>query len=301
MKEEQKYYNYILCDTQKIDIFQYDCFLFNTKPFYVGKGQRDRCFDHMKKLEDEHNFHKSNILKKMFKNNCPPVIMIFPQKNEKSALENEINLIEKIGLSNLANISIGGCGGNTYKYLSEEKLTEVINRIKNIRNDNEFKEKMSKIFLEKWRDEEFKKKMSEIHLERWEDEEFRKKHKESMRNYFDNRSDEEKEDFIRKCKKSQVNMSKESKESRRIKCSNMDKSYMKTDEYRRKISESHTNKLLREVEPYLDMIKERYKNLESNPKNRRKGKDSKTKISKDFNISTYRLQKVFNLIDNYKI
>lgn len=87
-------------------------------PFYVGKGQNLRMFDHEKAALRRYNVnpHKERIIRKILARNEEvgyDVVAVF--KNEKSAFEREIALIAELGRHNLGtgsltNLTSGGDG-----------------------------------------------------------------------------------------------------------------------------------------------------------------------------------------------
>jgi uncharacterized protein len=88
-KEEIKSYVYVYFDPD------------TNQPFYIGKGQNDRCFQH---LEDQSESKKVKKLMELKKNNKEPIIELLRYgltDNEASLLE--ATLIDFVGLDNLTN------------------------------------------------------------------------------------------------------------------------------------------------------------------------------------------------------
>ena len=158
----------------------------DNKIFYIGKGSGDRCYQHEKialgksktKLKNPKLYNKiQNIL-----DSGGTIIInkILETDNEKEALEKEILMIEKIGVENLCNLTIGGEGtsypngftdvhrkkiseskiGKKKKNYSEEYKKNSSNRMKEYYKNG----KMIPFFKGKKHKEETKKKMSNSHL-----------------------------------------------------------------------------------------------------------------------------------------
>jgi len=72
------YYTYIYLDPRKMGNYQYDDLIFKYEPFYVGKGMRDRKYDHLNsaiKGKDLGNPHKFYKILKILKVNKRPIIL----------------------------------------------------------------------------------------------------------------------------------------------------------------------------------------------------------------------------------
>lgn len=89
--EKLKYYVYLYSDPDTKDIF------------YVGKGQRNRCFDHLNVL-DEDEGKKAEKIRELQNNKKAPLIEILAWGlDEASALAVESAAIDLLGISNLTN------------------------------------------------------------------------------------------------------------------------------------------------------------------------------------------------------
>lgn len=142
------FYIYVYLNPLKPGKFEYDAFLFDYEPFYVGKGQAHRIDDHLHQAEYllEHNIQPSgnklkfNTLLKILKENLEPIrIKIFEKFSEERALQFESILISKIGrrdlgLGPLSNMTNGGEGISGYKHTEESKekisIASKLNRAK---------------------------------------------------------------------------------------------------------------------------------------------------------------------------
>jgi hypothetical protein len=116
MNDDKKYYVYEYVDpTTKI-------------PFYIGKGRGDRCFFHLKNLNDNTNPHKTNKIKKLLKEGLTPIInLIKTGLTETQSFEIEKKLIKKygrfdLGTGCLVNLSDGGEGQSGWVPTEEYKI-----------------------------------------------------------------------------------------------------------------------------------------------------------------------------------
>lgn len=101
-----RYYVYTLIDPRDL------------KPFYVGKGNANRRFQHMKKLpaDLEKAGEKARIIRDIKDAGLKPQSIINGwYDEERDALNAEQDLIESIGLENLANQNLGGGGDRSSK------------------------------------------------------------------------------------------------------------------------------------------------------------------------------------------
>lgn len=115
----KEYYNYIYLDPRKPGKYEYQgldfCLLY--EPFYVGKGTGKRYLDHIKEANKNKlniNQIKINKIRKILNEEykLEDYIIIFNHTiNEEKSFENEVEIINLIGINNLTNITSGGFGG----------------------------------------------------------------------------------------------------------------------------------------------------------------------------------------------
>lgn len=113
-----KYYVYILARP-------------NGKPFYVGKGVRDRVYHHEREARKGHKCHKCNIIRKIWRQGGEiQRYTVFTTDDEQEALKYEMELIALYGRPTLANITDGGEGtsGRTASPDTRKKQSDGIKR-----------------------------------------------------------------------------------------------------------------------------------------------------------------------------
>lgn len=115
-----KFYNYVYLDPRKPGHYSYEdlnlSFLF--EPFYVGKGTRNRLYDHLKEARTKKRSLKINKIKAIFRENHnlkSHIIQINSRLSSKEAYSEEVHLIKAIGRISLktgplTNMSMGGEG-----------------------------------------------------------------------------------------------------------------------------------------------------------------------------------------------
>lgn len=104
----------------------------NKAVFYVGKGQGNRMYQHQeiaKKGMSENRKLYYKIKKILLEGEDILYKKIFETNDEKKALLKEKEIIKKLGLENLCNITEGGIGGDTYK--NNPRLDEILLQISN--------------------------------------------------------------------------------------------------------------------------------------------------------------------------
>ncbi len=115
-----EYYIYCYIDEKK-DSSEFGDYMFNGEPFYIGMGQKDRCYDHIfnsQKNEYKYLPKHYKIRKMLNEENEPKIIKLLENLSQEEAIKNEIYFIDLIGRKDLKkgpllNLTDGGEGGNT--------------------------------------------------------------------------------------------------------------------------------------------------------------------------------------------
>lgn len=93
------YYVYVLLDPREEGSFTYNDFTFPYKPFYVGKGIRNRWRVHTYRCREHENALRSRKIKKLMSLDCKYYCAkVFYTENETEAYKVEQNLITTMGL-----------------------------------------------------------------------------------------------------------------------------------------------------------------------------------------------------------
>lgn len=128
------FYIYVYLDPLIKGIFEYDNLIFNYKPFYVGKGKKNRMLDHLIKAKRK-NFLKElpqieyirNIL---LEGKEPIILKLYDNISENDAFILEKEVINRIGYKDgpLVNRTGGGQGpsGKVYNNKEKENLSNII-------------------------------------------------------------------------------------------------------------------------------------------------------------------------------
>lgn len=146
------YYVYVYLDPRKKGSYTYDDIHLDYEPFYVGKGYGNRIKVHLYEYSLKQNNQKNNKIKKIINEGLEPIrIKLFIELTEVEALQKEIEVIEKIGLNVLTNVTKGG--RLSYKYIkkhlnkgrkhSEETKNKISEKLKNRVISEEWKNKIS--------------------------------------------------------------------------------------------------------------------------------------------------------------
>lgn len=169
--EDRRFYVYVYLDPIN-DFFNYDNYKFYGKPFYIGKGCGERCYDHLKNalncLKDKNKVKKIKNKYKLYK-----IIKLIKsvggfdiKKISENLTNDEANQLEKtlietigrydLNTGPLLNLTNGGDGGVGRIYTEEQKkqksnffkqyIKENPNRISprlNCKNSKETKQKIS--------------------------------------------------------------------------------------------------------------------------------------------------------------
>ncbi len=119
-------------DQRKPGPYDYDGFMFDYEPFYVGKGHGSRCFVHLGCLKYEGGTftHKSNKIRKIYRETGkePVIIKYLNGVTESEAFNLEFDMIKTIGRlfegGPLLNLREGGTGGGLLAPESRKKISE---------------------------------------------------------------------------------------------------------------------------------------------------------------------------------
>lgn len=149
------YYVYVLLDSSKPGSYQYDKFIFDYEPFYIGKGKGYRIKNTIKDVRDDS--FKSKKIRKLLSLNIEIIsLKLYEDLTEKDAFEKEIYMIDKIGRINLnkgplVNTTNGGEGSSGFVYTEEVLIKRSIsqtgdkNGFYGKKHTKEVKEKHSKL------------------------------------------------------------------------------------------------------------------------------------------------------------
>lgn len=155
------YYVYVYLDPRKKGSFIYEDILFENEPFYVGKGYGLRINEHLYKSSLKRKNHKNSKIKKILEGGSNPIkIKIFEGLTEEQALKKEIEIIQKIGLKNLTNNTLGGEGTSGFIH-KKSTIKKIIKSHKGKKHSEETKKKISEKLKGRIITEEWKKNISE--------------------------------------------------------------------------------------------------------------------------------------------
>ena len=145
---ENKFYVYELIDPR------------DNKVFYVGKGQKYRCFVHEYKAKNNkisnNNKHLFNKIRNIILNDCIIYNIIFSSMCENLCYDYEENLIKMYGIENLCNIELSNKGVKHTIETREKMKNSQIGK----KHSEETKEKLSLINTGKKHSDETKNKVS---------------------------------------------------------------------------------------------------------------------------------------------
>ena len=114
--EDEKYYVYVYLDPRKEGDYTYGNYTFKYEPFYVGKGYKKRCDEHLWSCKLKELNFKNNKIKKILSLDLKPIILkVSENLFEIDAFELEKKLINIIGRYDLkkgplTNLTDGGEG-----------------------------------------------------------------------------------------------------------------------------------------------------------------------------------------------
>lgn len=134
---------------------------FTKQCFYVGKGCKDRMYQHEKKVKrgaTTNNPHLDRKIAKILRNGGNvEYVMFFDSLNEDASFEKEDDKIREFGIENLCNVWYGGKGGRVPSAEVRKRISE--NR-KGIPVSDETKQKQREAKLGTKQSESTKKKKS---------------------------------------------------------------------------------------------------------------------------------------------
>ena len=156
MKIMKEFYVYAYCDPRKPTTEFISGFL----PFYIGKGTKDRMFDHLQNRKRKNPIFANKINKIKSLGLEPIVLKVKDNLSESEAFQLEKDLIAQFGMypsGCLCNLTEGGVGGKlaeesiqkiretlTGKPLSEETKRKIANGLKGKSRDAATKSKISR-------------------------------------------------------------------------------------------------------------------------------------------------------------
>jgi hypothetical protein len=123
----KQFYAYLLIDPR------------NNLPFYVGKGQGIRMYQHTRPSEFKINPHKARKIKHIHEAGLQVQYQKFMCESEQAAFDLEKQLIQQYGRTYdgtgiLTNLDHGGQGGSTGRVLSDETRQKLRNRPKGVKS-----------------------------------------------------------------------------------------------------------------------------------------------------------------------
>jgi len=173
MRKKNKFYVYVYLNPLKPGKFEYNEYVFEYEPFYIGKGFGDRMFYHLK-LKGR-NYLKNKIISDLLKNNLTPIIIkLYDNLTDVDSLVAEIAVIKTIGRIELnsgplTNLTDGGDGSSGH-IQSDATKNKRVESLKNstfyetVRSDK-FRESASKFFKEYYSHPDSIKKLSDLRIE----------------------------------------------------------------------------------------------------------------------------------------
>lgn len=135
---------------------------FTKQCFYVGKGCKNRMYQHVKKVQREsttENPHLDRKIAKILRNGGDVECVVFYDSLlEDAAFEKEDEKIRELGIENLCNVWYGGKGGRVPSDNVRKRISE---RRRGIAVSEETKQKLREAKLGTTQSEETKKKRSD--------------------------------------------------------------------------------------------------------------------------------------------
>jgi len=164
--KENRFYVYALIDPR------------TNLPFYIGKGQGDRCLGHFKQTKNHHtNSKKYNKIQSLKKQGFEiPVEKLYENLDENTAYSLEKELIKKYGRKDidengiLTNIDAGGHGSSSHTKKSKDLISEKQKiRYAEMPAEKRKRKPHTEATKEKMRNKKLGKKLSEEHKQKLRD------------------------------------------------------------------------------------------------------------------------------------
>lgn len=119
------FYVYSILDPRKPGNYKYDNIDFSYEPIYIGKGRRNRLYEHLHSNSLKKNSFKNNKIKNILKENFKPIIIKLKEnltEQDAFSLEKEyISKIKRYPEGPLTNLTDGGEGPTGLKHTPEAK------------------------------------------------------------------------------------------------------------------------------------------------------------------------------------
>jgi len=189
IKGDGMFYVYVYLDTRKPGKYEYDEYIFDYEPFYVGKGKGNRYKEHLNDKRTS-NTKKHNKIQKMIREGfAPKIVKINHFESENDAFNLEIKMIKIIGRfdngGTLTNFTDGGEGISGYK-MPKEVSEKVGRKIKKLWEGKDYREKNSKANAERVRKKETREKIRNTLTGRKETDEHKKKISQGLKEFYKN-------------------------------------------------------------------------------------------------------------------
>ena len=93
------YYTYLYLDPRKTGAFVFENISVDFQPFYVGKGKKNSCFDHLKETEENTlNIFRWRKINSIQQHGLEPIVVkVFHSTTEHEAYQLETKLIQHWG------------------------------------------------------------------------------------------------------------------------------------------------------------------------------------------------------------
>lgn len=123
------YYIYVYCDPRKPGNYKFDNYEFDFEPIYIGKGNKNRIYQHLTRRKERKSFFYNKLNKIIKDGNKPIYYKLVENLSEEKSLEEEIRIISLIGRIDiesgpLCNCTEGGEKGFTKTKEARKKLSE---------------------------------------------------------------------------------------------------------------------------------------------------------------------------------